>query len=203
MPEGRWESAARDAARFISTQRDEIENVRVSPLNDHWASYGFAEMAEWGLEEPEVAYARRLADRFSDIVERESVREHGGLGGLLQPGDKRRAASLGTWVEGLAALWRLSVTDDRLSDLTSEIEESLSCAAGILASRQVTDEQSSDFGSPELAAGAWFAKGETRMDDQQHALSGLRYASDMADGRSDREPGLSLAAETRTQGSSD
>ena len=26
-----------------------------------------------------------------------------------------------------------------------------------------------------MVEGAWFARGETRMDDQQHALSGLIY----------------------------
>ena len=47
---------------------------------------------------------------------------------------------------------------------------------------------SSEFGTPSLAQGAWFHADATRMDDQQHALSGLQYAADMAANRVRREP---------------
>ena len=188
LPEERWERAARDAARFISTRRDEVEGVRTRPLNDHWASYGFAEMAEWGLEQPEIDYARRLVKRFSGLVEDEAELESGGLAARLSGREPRRAASLGTWVEGLAALWRLSAADPRMADLQPQIERRLSCAAGILADRQISEAESAGFGTPSLAAGAWFAGGETRMDDQQHALSGLLYAADALEGRTQREP---------------
>jgi hypothetical protein len=184
----RWETAARDAARFISTRRDEVENVQTRPLNDHWAAYGFAEMSEWRLDEPEVAYARRLDDRFAALVEREAEVERGSAAARLSGREPRRGASLGTWVEGLAALWRLAAADERLGDLQAEIEEALWCAAGILTDRQVTASEAAAFGTPELAMGAWFSKGETRMDDQQHSLSGLLYASDASEGRVRREP---------------
>ena len=36
--------------------------------------------------------------------------------------------------------------------------------------------------------GAWLSSGLTRMDDQQHALSGLLYASDAIEGRTNRSP---------------
>ena len=188
LPDARWEAAARDAARFIATLRDEVEDVRTRPLNDHWGAYGFAEMSEWGLGEPEIRYARRLVARFSELVGEEAQLEHGGLGGLFRDDQPRRGASLGTWVEGLAALWRLSSTDERLADLRPRIENRLGCAADILASRQVTEAQAAAYGTPELAQGAWFVDGETRMDDQQHSLSGLLYAADAAEGRVRREP---------------
>ena len=186
LPEDRWEQASRDAARFIATLRDDVEGVTTQPLNDHWASYAFAEMAEWELGEPEIAYARRLVARFGGLVEREAKVERNSVSTIGR--EPRRAASLGTWVEGLAALWRLSATDDRLADLRPEIKRSVSCAGDILAGRQITAEESLDFGMPELAEGAWFGNGETRMDDQQHSLSGLLYAADALDGRSQREP---------------
>lgn len=188
LPDPRWEAAARDAARFISTRRDEVENVQTRPLNDHWAAYGFAEMAEWGLDEPEVAYARRLVARFAALVEREAEVEERSPAARLSGREPRRGASLGTWVEGLAALWRLAATDERLGDLQPEIEQALWCSAGILTDRQVSASEAADFGTPDLALGAWFANGETRMDDQQHSLSGLLYASDASDGRIRREP---------------
>ena len=187
LPDPGWEDAARAAARFISTRRDDIEDVRFPPLNDHWAAYGFAEMAEWGLGQPEIDYARRLAARFGFLVRTEAQLEAGGLGALVR-GEPRRAASLGTWVEGLAALWRLAATDDRLGDLQPQIEERLACAAGILASRQVGDDAAGEFGRPALALGAWFSGGATRMDDQQHAFSGLLFAADALEGRTRREP---------------
>ena len=189
QPDGRWERAARAAARFISTRRDEVEQVRTRPLNDHWASYGFAEMAEWGLGEPELDYARRLIERFGGLVEREAEISHGGVATLFYyPDEQRRAASLGTWVEGLAALWRLTALEPLIADLRPEVENRLSCAAGLLSARQIDERESARFGTPGLAEGAWFHNGETRMDDQQHALSGLRYAADALEGRTRREP---------------
>ena len=47
-----WDEHARAASSFITTRRDEVEDVRFRPLPDHWAAYGLAEMAEWGLSEP-------------------------------------------------------------------------------------------------------------------------------------------------------
>ena len=188
IPDPRWEAAARDAARFISTRRDALENVRTRPLNDHWAAYGFAEMSEWGLEDPEIEYARRLVGRFAGLVEREAKVERRSIASLLSGRSPRRGASLGTWVEGLAALWRLAATDERLSDLRPEIEAALSCSAGILTDRQVSAVEGKPYGTPDLAVGAWFSNGETRMDDQQHSLSGLLYAADAREGRAKREP---------------
>ena len=194
LPDPQWEQAARRAARFISTMRDDVEGVEYPPLNDHWASYGFAEMAEWGLEEPEIEYARRLAARFGFLVRAEAQLEGGGIAALTRGSTPRRAASLGTWVEGMSALWRLSVADERLSDLSDDIADRLACAGAILAERQYDAQQASDAVRPELVEGAWFVDGETRMDDQQHALSGLLYAADALDGRGQREPDLPLAS---------
>ena len=70
-------------------------------------------------------------------------------------------------------MWRLARADERLSDLEPELAERAICGAGILASRQITFRESAAWPNPDLAAGAWFRDGITRMDDQQHALSGL------------------------------
>ena len=42
------------------------------------------------------------------------------------------------------------------------------------SSAQSDGEDAADAARPELVEGAWFADGETRMDDQQHALAALR-----------------------------
>lgn len=198
LPDPTWEQAARRAARFISTMRDDVEGVEYPPLNDHWASYGFAEMAEWGLEEPEIEYARRLAARFGFLVRAEAQLEGGGLAKLTRGDEPRRAASLGTWVEGMSALWRLSVADERLADLSDDIAERLACAGSILAERQYDADDAAGTANPALVEGAWFVDGETRMDDQQHALSGLLYAADALDGRGKREPDAPLTVTAAT-----
>jgi hypothetical protein len=180
FPEDGWDEAAWAAADFITLKRDEVEDVEFPPLNDHWASYGLAEMVDWGLAEHHADYARDLAGRFGFLVRVESQKEDNPLADAMR-GEDRRAASLGTWVEGLAALWRLSAEDERLADLSDDIEERARCGAGILRERQTSSDDPA-------TAGAWFAENTTRMDDQQHAISGLIYTADAIDGRVQREP---------------
>ena len=189
LPGEGWDAAARSAADFITMRRDDLEDIPFPPLPDQWAAYGLAEMAEWGLDEGEIAYAGRLAERFGFLVRTEAQRQDSGLGTIVR-GPRVRAAALGTWVEALAALWRLAATDERMADLRPKIEERLSCAAGILAARQVSPEEAVVYPQPGLVSGAWLRGGETRMDDQQHAFSGLLYALDALQGRVQREPDL-------------
>jgi hypothetical protein len=178
-----FDTAAWNAADFITLKRDEVEGVKFPPLNDHWAAYGMAEMVEWpgGLAEHHIAYARRLAGRFSLFIRTEAQKYHDGPLDMIR-GPVRGTASLGTWVEGLAALWRLAAQDARLADIEDEIRERAACGAGLMVERQ----EPPDSG-PALA-GAWFVDGKTRMDDQQHAASALLYTADALDGRTKREP---------------
>ena len=188
-----WDEHARAASIFITTRRDEVEGVRFQPLADHWAAYGLAEMAEWGLSEPEIEYARRLAARFGFLIRVETQRQHGLFGG---PGrlirDEVPASAFGTWIEGMSALWRLSTADPRMADLRPAIEERLALGAGLLARRQIDGAEAQEFANPDRVRGAWLSSGLTRMDDQQHALSGLLYASDAIEGRTNRSPEVLL-----------
>ncbi len=181
FPAEGYDQAAWDAADFITLLRDDVEEVKWQPLNDHWGAYGLAEMAEWGLEDHHIAYARQLAGRFSLYTRFEAQREAGGISGWMR-GPDQRAASLGTWVEGMAALWRLSTSDERLADIEQDIRDRSVCGAGILERRQ----QPEDLGG--LIAGGWFIDDVTRMDDQQHAISGLMYTADALEGQTRREP---------------
>ncbi len=181
FPDEGWDVDAWETADFVSLLRDDEEDVEFPPLNDHWAAYGFAEMAEWGLEDQHTDYARRLAARFSLFIRFEAQKTDEGMS-LQVRGDSRRSSALGTWVEGMAALWRLSMSDERLADISDEILEQARCGAELLADRQVGDNQ------PPLESGAWFIHDVTRMDDQQHAISGLIYTADGLDGRGQREP---------------
>ncbi|MFW6075433.1 MAG: hypothetical protein ACOC9Y_07550, partial [Chloroflexota bacterium] len=176
-----WDEAAWNTADFVTLRRDEVEDIPFPPLNDHWASYGLAEMAEWGLEEHHADYARGMAGRFSLLIRFEDQKTDEDLGWLTR-GPERRAAALGTWVEGASALWRLSAADERLADLQDDLRDRSACGAGILVDRQVMDTASAELD------GAWFDGGLTRMDDQQHAISGLLYTADALEGHERREP---------------
>jgi hypothetical protein len=87
---------------------------------------------------------------------------------------------MGTWIEGLTSLWTLARADPRMADLEDDIAERAICGAAMLAERQYDAEDAADAPNPGLAEGAWFTKGITRMDDQQHALSGILLAAPIA-----------------------
>lgn len=187
FPEDGWDEATWAAADFITLERDEVEDVKFPPLNDHWASYGLAEMVEWGLEDHHTDYARALAGRFSFLIRVESQKSSNDVARAIR-GPDRRGASLGTWVEGMSALWRLAAEDERLADIEDDIRERGACGASLLEERQVDQDEG------EVEAGAWFVDDVTRMDDQQHAISGLIYTADALDDRSRREPGEAIAS---------
>lgn len=167
-----WRAPARSVSRYLATERDEVEDVDWGLWADQWAAYGLDD-AGWVLDADEVAYARRLAERFGLYVRTESQRESNALARLVR-GGKASGAGLGVEAEALGSLWRLARSDERLADLEPALRDRLVCAGGILASRQVWAD-GDDEPSP-LTEGAWFTDGVTRMDDQQHALSGLLAA---------------------------
>lgn len=171
LPDARFERAARDAARFVSTGRDDRDFVPVPPLNDHWAAYGFAEMADWPIDDDSARYARALHGRFQLLVRWEAGKDAGAPYSWTH-GRPRQAAALGTWVEGQAALARLARTDARLADLRGPTLASTACGSGVLVQRQ-------DRRDDPRVRGAWFTDGVSRMDDQQHAISGLLAYADL------------------------
>ena len=174
LPGEGFGSAARRAALFVARDRDRVENVRFPPLNDHWASYGFAELARRGrLDDDVTDYARRVSFRFDFLIRNEAQREAGAIYELTH-GRSRRSAALGTWVEGDAALARMAERDRRLGDRRAQVIERAACGAAVLVARQNRD-------GPGRTRGAWFTNGITRMDDQQHAISGLLAVAQLID----------------------
>lgn len=155
---------------YLSTERDLEEGFLPQPWPDQWAAYSLGEMAEWGLEDHHVEYARRLVERFGMIVRFDAQR--GTSYGSLTHGPAPRGGGVGTWLEGLASLRPLVMTDARLVDLDGPLADTLACGAARLADRQVVPGED----TPPEVAGAWFYDDLTRMDDQQHAASGLLLA---------------------------
>jgi hypothetical protein len=155
---------------YLALHRDADEDIIPPPWPDQWAAYSLGEMAEWGLEDHHVDYARRLVERFAMITRFDAQR--GTWYGSLTHGPAPRGGGVGTWLEGLAALRPLVHTDPRLRDVAAPLDATLACAAGNLADRQVRPGP----GTSTEEAGAWFYDDLTRMDDQQHAASGLLLA---------------------------
>lgn len=155
---------------YLALARDLEEGFFPQPWPDQWAAYSLGEMAEWGLADHHVTYARRLLERFALLVRLDAQRGTGY--GALTHGPAPRAGGVGTWLEGLAALRPITLVDERLAGLEQPVEEALACGAGRLAERQVEPGP----GVSEREAGAWFYDDLTRMDDQQHAASGLLLA---------------------------
>ncbi len=171
-----WDRPSRAVADYLSLHRDEVEGFDFPPWADQWAAYGLSEMGTWPLNEDNIAYARRLAERFGFLVRVESQRRPNWWSDLVH-GRQARAAGLGTWGEALDSLHHLASVDPRMAPMREKLAERAACAAGLLASRQVTAEEAARYESPEKVRGAWFTKGVTRMDDQQHALSALVRAA--------------------------
>jgi hypothetical protein len=170
FPSEGWDVPARRVLDYLATARDEVEDLPYRPWADQWAAYTLAELAEDGLAEHHITYARALSERFAMLVRTESQKDSWPVA-FVDP--RARGGGLGVWLEGLGSLAFVARVDPRLADLEEPLSDRLVCGAGILAERQETASDAADWPTPELVEGAWFRDDVTRMDDQQHALSGL------------------------------
>jgi len=184
FPDEGWDQYAWKTADYLALARDDYEQQKFPPWADQWASYGLGEMATWGLKDHHITYARSLAERFGFLIRVESQRRDNWFSKQLH-GRQARAAGMGTWVEGLTSLHRLATIDPRMADMEAKLAERIECGAGMLADRQVSEAEAARTASPDRTRGAWFTYDITRMDDQQHALSGLLYAAPII---ANREP---------------
>ena len=159
---------------YMGNDRNLAEGYLTS-LPDHWAAYTVSDLDSELLTDGRITYARRLAGYFGIRLRFEAQRRGTGLNLWLRwyPGPP---AGVGTAGEGIGALHRLSLREPRLADLTAQIEERLVCTAGFMVQRQVSPEEASVAAEPALQAGAWFYRGYTQMDGQQHVLSALLAA---------------------------
>jgi small neutral amino acid transporter SnatA (MarC family) len=176
-PDEGWGEAADRIGAYMATSRDAVED-HWPPIPDHWAAYGLADTVEFPergrppLTDHEVAYARRQAELFGGQVRWISQRL-GPWGRVVRGGFVPRGGGYGVIGEGLTGLWLAAREEPRLADLRSAIAERATCNAGLAVSAQSDHEDAADAARPERVEGAWFLDGETRMDDQQHALAGL------------------------------
>jgi small neutral amino acid transporter SnatA (MarC family) len=173
-----WGEAADRVGRYLATARDEAEG-HWPPIADHWAGYGLAETVTFPergdppLTDAERDYARRQAELWGGEA-RWVQQRFGPWGGVVRGPDVYRGGWYGVIDEGFTGLWRTARADRRLADLQAPIAERATCIAGLAVSAQADAADAAQARRPERVEGAWFFDGgETRMDDQQHALAAL------------------------------
>jgi hypothetical protein len=170
FPDEGFDDSALAVSEYLATERDDVER-RFPPVSDHWGAYAWDEIAAWPqtLSDAEVDYVHRQAGLFSLQVRYESQRRSSGIAHLTR-GPMAVPAGVGTLGEGLGGIRRLALQDQDLDVDLDELDDRLSCVAGMLAERQVRSEDPAEDG-------AWFRGDDvTQIDDQQHAISALLAA---------------------------
>ena len=193
-----WGEVADRIGAYLATRRDAAED-HWPPIPDHWAAYGLAETVAFAdrpdgepLTEDEVEYAREQAGYFGAQVRWVSQR-FGPWGALARTPHVPRGGGYGVVGEALTGLWRVAQVEPRLADLRAPLAERATCIAGLAARQQTDPTEATEFADPSRVSGAWFRDGETRMDDQQHAISALLRTIAIVEGTD--------AAATRSAGS--
>ncbi|MCB2223629.1 MAG: hypothetical protein KQH83_05575 [Actinobacteria bacterium] len=184
LPGEGWTEAALPVIDYVATARDREEGY-ISRLPDHWAAYALGDLPPEHLDETRLGLAARLAGYFGMRLRFEAGRTGEGVNLALRwyPGPP---AGVGTAGEGIGALHALTATQPSLAGLRANVEERMACTAGIMVERQVTAAQAAALPRPDLAAGAWFYRGYTQMDGQQHVVSALLAALPIVEAREGR-----------------
>ena len=91
----------------------------------------------------------------------------------MRGSDVPRGGWYGVMGEALTGWWLAAGAEPRLAELRGSIAERAICVAGLAVREQSDAEDAAGATRPDRVEGAWFSDGETRMDDQQHALAGL------------------------------
>jgi small neutral amino acid transporter SnatA (MarC family) len=177
FPREGWGKVADRIGAYLATSRDEAED-HWPPVADHWVGYGLAETVAFPergrrpLTDAEVDYARRQAGLFG--AQARWVQERSGPWGVVARGSPvSRGGGYGVIDEGFTGLWHAAQADRRLADIRQPIAQRATCVAGLAVAAQSDAAEAARARRPERVEGAWFRDGETRMDDQQHALAGL------------------------------
>jgi hypothetical protein len=183
FPDEGWDGPARSVLAYLASARDDRER-RFPPVSDHWAAYALAEVGvAWGapLTGAEQDLLRRQAGLFGLQTRYESQRRASGPVRWTR-GPMALGAGVGTLGEGLGAVQRLAVVDDAAAELEEAVRDRQRCVAGLLVDRQVMAGDGTAAPDPGRVGGAWFHRGVTQMDDQQHALSALLAAVEVLPG---------------------
>jgi small neutral amino acid transporter SnatA (MarC family) len=187
FPDEDWGQVADRIGTYLATSRDEKEG-HWPPIPDHWAAYGMAETVKFAargrppLTQDEVDYARRQAELFG-VQARWVTQRFGPWGELVRGTYTPRGGGYGVISEALTGWWLAAGEEPRLADLRPAIAERSICTAALAVRAQSDREDAAKAARPGRVEGGWFIDGETRMDDQQHALAGLLRTIPIVDAR--------------------
>jgi len=187
FPDDGWDRTADRIGAYLATERDDAEGGRFA-IPDHWAAYGLAETVPSApgdrvgrpLTGAERDYARHQAQLFGVQVRWFSQR-FGPWGPLVRSHRAPRGGGYGVVGEGLSGLWRAARVEPGLAAIEGPVAERALCNAGLAIEAQSTTEETAGAVDADRVRGAWFRHGETRMDDQQHAISALLRAEAIAE----------------------
>src|SRR5215207_3783760 len=206
----RYDGVLRRLGRFLLAQTEpsgavlaSYDPARGAPVAGEYSKYytgeaygvsetvDFPERGRPPLTEDEVGYARRQAELFG-VQARWLGQRYGPWGGLVRGPYEPRGGWYGVIGEALSGWWLTAQQDPRLAGLQGSIAERATSNAGLAVRAQSDAEDAANAARPERVQGAWFRDGETRMDDQQHALAGLLRTIpiiEAAEGSSSGAPG--------------
>jgi small neutral amino acid transporter SnatA (MarC family) len=177
FPREGWGEVADRIGAYLATKRDDMED-HWPPIEDHWAAYGLSETVRFPergrppLTADELGYARSQAELFG-VETRYVSQRFAPWGAVVRGSHEPRGGGYGVLGEGLTGQWRTALADPRLADLRGPIAERATCIAGLAVEAQSDAKDAAGETNPSRVEGAWFRDGETRMDDQQHALAAL------------------------------
>jgi small neutral amino acid transporter SnatA (MarC family) len=170
FPDEHFAEPANRIGAYLATERDDKEGYW-PPIPDHWAEYGMSETTP--LTAAELAYARRQAELWGGQA-RWVQERFGPWGAVVRGPDVFRGGWYGVMNEGFTGLWRIARAEPSLADVQDSIASRATCIAGIAVHEQASAADAAFARNPSRVEGAWFFNdGETRMDDQQHALAAL------------------------------
>ena len=170
FPDEDFAEAADRIGTYLATERDDREGYW-PPIADHWAEYGMADSTP--LTTAELAYARRQAELWGGQA-RWVQERFAPWGAVVRGPDVFRGGWYGVMNEGFTGLWRIARAEPSLADIQDSIASRAICIAGIAVHEQASAADAASARNPSRVEGAWFFNGgQTRMDDQQHALASL------------------------------
>ena len=170
FPDEDFAEAANRIGTYLATERDDREGYW-PPIPDHWAEYGMSESTP--LTAAELAYARRQAELWGGQA-RWVQQRFAPWGAVVRGPAVFRGGWYGVMNEGFTGLWRIARAEPGLADIQGSIAARATCIAGIAVNEQASAADAASARDPSRVEGAWFFNGgQTRMDDQQHALASL------------------------------
>ena len=170
FPDEHFAETAKRIGAYLATDRDDKEG-HWPPIADHWAEYGMSETTP--LTSAELAYARRQAELWGGQA-RWVQERFGPWGAVVRGPDVFRGGWYGVMNEGFTGLWRIARAEPSLADIQDSIASRATCIAAIAVQEQASAADAASARDPSRVEGAWFFNGgQTRMDDQQHALASL------------------------------